>query len=922
VEIDSLERMIKLLIEPDPHIRPRHADWVARELERLRNQVLPRPVHPWDEAGATILPPAAEPRGTSVTGEKTWRAADRSFRAHRETDVDKIVRRPIGEAESTPREPCPHPPIVGRSDVLAGLARIVHEAMEGHVRFVLLTGPLGIGRTRLLDAAVECAAAAPERVLRVRCVPERRSPLRPLIRAVEALPDGGSGAFGLLIDAIERALAPAVLPGGPQGDEPLEAVEDALLWAAKDAPIVLAIDDAQWGDAHTLRLLQLLVERAEMGWPARLVVLAAARDEPNPSPPLRALVDRVRGRSRPEVRHLGLGPLAAQDTAALARAVCPIDPALEQAVVRGSGGVPYFVVHALRAWCERGAIAWQRDAWRAVDDRVLCEDVPGVADLLQARLASYFEPESAALRAALRALAAVALFGGGLKVDVLFACAGGNEETLEAALETLTAADILAVSGNPQEYGFAQEMVRQAVLNLLRQRPWFHRLHRALLDAVAAHPDARGDAAFLATGYEKLGVRDRARTWLGHAMRGAREAGLFVEAAALGDRLAALTSDPGARADIEIDIVRALVFGRQFEQAKARLARMDAGASVLAPRDARSGARDLQRRILRLRVARGRSEPADDPALVVDADTLGDPVLACEARMALAGVAWGERARALADEAVALAEQADPVLEFQARQMRVEVIHAMGCRELDQAERDLRRELVIAVATSSIPQQIDIEGDLAVLAAEAGRVQDAIEQLRRLAQQARSLGMRGQLRILSHNLATCLLRAGRAAEAAEEATRNADLAAEAGDPMLRCTALSLRAQALMQTGELELALESVTEAESLQRARDDRMRAHTLACRAEILWPLGRTQEALQDARAAREVAERHQDEGFLVTAMLCEALYLARLGQAAPEHLEQALAKAQASGVVLRAILRSLIDQAEQWLTGHTGMQ
>src|SRR4029079_17598831 len=102
---------------------------------------------------------------------------------------------------------------------------------------------------------------------------------------------------------------------------------------------------------------------------------------------------------------------------------------------------------------------------------------------------------------------------------------------------------------------------------------------------------------------------------------------------------------------------------------------------------------------------------------------------------------------------------------------------------------------------------------------EMGEVERAIERLRHLADQAESLGMRWQTRICAQNLAVCLHRAGRYAEASEVAEQAAALALEAGDPVLRANALSLRADALHRVGELEAALESATLAEGLQRAR-------------------------------------------------------------------------------------------------------
>ncbi|XXX78781.1 AAA family ATPase [Sorangium sp. So ce134] len=823
-------------------------------------------------------------------------------------------------------EPCLHAPLIGRRDALAALARLAVEAREGGVRAALITGPLGVGRTRLLAAAVERAGFEAHRVLRAACSPERKSPLRPLLRALEALPPEATGSLGGLEDAIERALSPIVLPGAPDADAAMEAVEDALLWASTEAPLVLALDDLQWADAHTLALLRLLLERvgaapticARRGAPARLLVLAAARDEPNPSPPLRALLAEARGRARPGARHIALGPLGDDDAARLARATLPVAPALERAVVRGSGGVPFFIVHALVAWRETGALVHRHGVWDAAEADLARRGVPGVADLVVARLASYLDPASDAGRLALRALAAVALHGGGLGLDVLAEVTGRDDDALEAALLPLVDAGILTAAAGGQrgpEYNFVQEMVRLSVLNLVRPRPWLRRLHRALLDAIARGPAAAADAAFLAAGYERLGAAQEARRWLRRAMEAAVSAGLFAEAVEFGDRVAALSEDEDERAAAEIDVVRALLLGRKLEEAERRLAALDARAAVFP---ARGAAVALRRRICRLEVARGlREEGYDDPGLLADADAQPDLALRCEARMALAGVAAGERAMQLAGEAVGLAERAGPALAFGARVLRFELNYASDRRDLAVAEEDLTRALAIAEALGSSWHRLHIEADLAVLDAERGRLAEAIGRLERIAGQAEADGMRGQLRLVLTNLAAFLLRAGRAGEAAETAGRTAELAAEAGDPALRASALSLRADALGRVGDLDGALAAADEAEALQRAHRDRRQALTLLRRAQILALAGRHADALADARAARSVAEARADRDLALGARLWELLHLARRGEVGVAALEEAVAEAAGSGVTLRPLTLGLMEEARAWVAG-----
>ncbi|HVK66435.1 MAG TPA: protein kinase [Polyangium sp.] len=874
----EIARLVDRLLALDPLLRPRHAEWVARELERLLARLDP----------ASLAPPA------SVTPLSVRRPAP-----------------PSAPDRKAAPAPDTRPALVGRDDALVALTRAAGEANKGRCQVVMFTGPQGIGRSRLLDAAAERWTGEDALRLRVYCPPEQRSPLYPFRRAVEDLPPEITPAFEPLARALGRAFSPGLLPGPDELALAVEAIEDGLVRVSASAPLLVLVDDLQWSDTPTREVVRLLVHRAAAGAPGRLLVVLAARPDPVAGAPLRKLLGEARARTSPGLTYVSLGPLEPAAAARLAQSVCPITKEVERAVVAGAAGVPFYLVHALVAWREGGAMVWQDGAYRAANEQILRGDVPGVADLLEARLAACLPPGSDAERMLLRVLAAVALAGGGLGVDLALRVAG-DADRAEEALEALVGAGLLTARGERQEYGFAQEMVRQAALNLLRPRPWFHRLHRALLDGMAEGVPAQIDAAFLATGYERLGALVEARVWLGRALEKAGAAGLFEEAAAFGDRLAAITDDAETQARLAFEGVRMRIRGRKFEEAKQRLDRLP----ILTADGPEARRFDLWRRISRLEVARGlRESGVEDTALVADADAFGDLRIRCEARLAVAGVLLPERAMAVVTEAVELAAGAGPAEEFAARVRRFELCYALAPRDLVLGEQDLRRAEAIAAATGSAWHEVHIGGDLAVLEAETGRIDAAIERLRQLLARAIERGMRGQVRLFLQNLSVMLLREGRAQEAAETAARTADLAREAEDPVLRATALSLRAAALMEVGELVAALEAANEADTLQHERGTRSRALTLLRRAEILRVMGRMPEALGDARAARQVAEKHHDRSLEHCARLWEVLRLAQGGELGRTELAQVVEEGRAAELPLGSLPRRLLREAETWL-------
>lgn len=900
---DRLLELMRWLLQLDPSARPSHADQVARRLERIpRRRVPAAPARSSPLAGREIALESGQP--TEREPGAPW--------------CEVPISQPALNI---------HPPLLGRAGVMTTIRGSLAEARAGRVQVALLTGPSGIGRTRLLEESVAAALAGGTRVLHARCDPEAREPLRPLAEALEALLEAGAGNLSRLVDAVEGAMAERG-DAGASGDA-LGEIEAALLEASRAAPLLLAIDDLQWADASMLAIVRRLAARA--GQRGGLMVLGAARDEPHASEALADVVNWVGASAQPALRRLRLRALSIQEARQVVQAMGPCTPELVEAAAHGAGGIPSLLVHAMVTWRETRSIAWQSGVWSAVDTRALWEEVPEFAKLLRARLAGWYGAGSGEAEAALRALACVALHGGWLQREVVLrvlAATGGawmprpgpgGDQAAESIVEALVEVGLLQVSRDGQGLSFAQEMMRQAALNLTRARRWFDEVLRALLDTLGSRGPAKADAAFLANGYERLGDAKEARRWLRHAMRKAAAVGLFEEALRCADRLAARARDEDQRIKAELSAVRVAIRGRAFQEARQRLEvsgqRMASGPETRAQRRRRR-CNDVEQRILALEAARwlGGAE-GGDAALIEDAEAVRDAALVCRALLALAGVAPAEEGLALAGRAVAQARLVGERLELTARVRRLEINREAARFDAELAEEDLRRALAIVEARGSAWDRIHLEADLAILESDRGRVEAAIERLRRLTGEAERQGMRGQLRLMLHNLSVLLLRTGRCAEAASASRQVAAMAEDAGDPLLGARALSVRADALLRLGDAASALAAADEAARLQDESNDRRLSLTLLRRAEIKQTLGRPEEALSDVHLAREVAEAHGEVDLGLSARLWEALGLARLGVAGPAVVARALNEATRARVSRQPLTLRLMAEATEFL-------
>src|SRR5918992_4604370 len=153
--------------------------------------------------------------------------------------------------------------IIGRDRELAAVRGFLDAAAQGAVVLVL-EGEAGIGKTVLWDAGVRLARARGVMTLEARPVATETqlafSGLGDLFRrpAADVLPS---------LPAPQRyALAAALLLEEPQGTPPdaravATAVVNAVRVLARDAPVVIAVDDLHWLDPSSAHAVSFAIRR-------------------------------------------------------------------------------------------------------------------------------------------------------------------------------------------------------------------------------------------------------------------------------------------------------------------------------------------------------------------------------------------------------------------------------------------------------------------------------------------------------------------------------------------------------------------------------------------------------------------------------------------------------------------------------------
>lgn len=389
--------------------------------------------------------------------------------------------------------------ILERETELGLIERGLELARGGRGAMLLLEGPAGIGKTRLLAAADERAGGHGMRSLRARAGQLERDfafgvvqqLFEPVVLGAEreerARLMSGAAALAAALFDVERS------PEAVSAD-PSHGTLHGLFWltanVAESEPLLLAVDDLHWCDAPSLRFLAYLARRLE-GLP--VLLLACTR----PSEPGAALTLLDELLSDPAAGVVRPHPLTATAVAELLREAlaADVDPAFSAAIHDATGGNPLFVHELVRAARARRIPPTPAGARQ-------------VRELAPETVARFVARRLESLGAAASALAAsVAILGEQADLARAAELAGLGHHEAELAARSLRRIDVLR-TGEP--LAFVHPLVRSAVYDGLdpserdakhRRAARMHAGARGAIQHVAAHLLAirpAGDGALVA----------------------------------------------------------------------------------------------------------------------------------------------------------------------------------------------------------------------------------------------------------------------------------------------------------------------------------------------------------------------------------------------------------------------------------------
>jgi eukaryotic-like serine/threonine-protein kinase len=434
---------------------------------------------------------------------------------------------PAPEAQAAPTDAL----LVGRESHLAALGEAFARSSSGDAVVVSVHGRSGAGKSALLrsflDDLLETAAAV---VLEGRCYEQESVPYKALDSLIDALSSYLEGlpreataallprdiqVLARVFPVLRRVEAVAEAPRrGAENVQPQEVRRRAhvalgeLLGRIGDRnPLVLAIDDLQWGDMDSAAVLADLLAPPDP--PALLLIGAYRREDIQANPALAAFAQL--GKVVPW-HEVAVDPLAPDELRDLLRALLgPGGELHADAIARQTGGYPFFV-HEVVRFLQEGSTLWGPDA----------ADF-SLGTVLHARVQRL--PAEAQ-----KLLEIVAVAGRPIRLDTAFAAAEIGGEGPKA-LACLRAARLLRGSGQADraEIETYHDRVRETVTGALAPNQ-LQLDHRKLAEAIQA---AGGDAELLAMHWLGAGEPAHAGKFAAEAAKQAAEALAFDRASQL-----------------------------------------------------------------------------------------------------------------------------------------------------------------------------------------------------------------------------------------------------------------------------------------------------------------------------------------------------------------------------------------------------
>ncbi len=383
-------------------------------------------------------------------------------------------------------------PWTDRESESAVLLGALDRARQGHGSGFVLLGEPGIGKSRLVDERLRRTPPGGLQILRGQALRgERDVPYALWAQAIRAFARSAAPEVLVRACAGHRAevarLVPEiaerigeVAPASPAGvelieDRLMEGVVGFFVQLSEEAPVVLFLDDVQWADPYSQRL----VRRAIRAAPAHrwLLVIAARDRDPSETPGTAELWADCR--REPGSVVVPLGRLAGAEFDRFLDALSPgLAPELRRRLHERCDGNPWFAEELLRRQIEGSALRRTPEGW-TLDPEADLRIAETVHQVLRERLEG-LDP------ATLQVLRAAAVAGSRIPFSLLREISGLPDDLLLICVERALQARLIEErpgAAGDVELAFRDTLTRDVLyegLSLVRARAYHRKIAEGL----------------------------------------------------------------------------------------------------------------------------------------------------------------------------------------------------------------------------------------------------------------------------------------------------------------------------------------------------------------------------------------------------------------------------------------------------------
>jgi eukaryotic-like serine/threonine-protein kinase len=440
-------------------------------------------------------------------------------------------------------------PFLGRETELSWLESALALSRRGLPQVVFLEGPSGLGKSALVQHFLRGVRQLPSAVvLSGRCYPREALPYKafdaiidalsrflsrlPEASAAELLPRNRRALTSLfpvldrvpIIDAWDSL---ARLPTSPveRRERAFAALKELLGRVSDQGPLVLTIDNLEWGDTDSAELLLRLCSAPDP--PAMLVIGTHRPDHPSAFFERLGAVGAQLGEAARQDH--GIGPLAPSSAFELCKATLDCDDSLCWRIAEETAGDPLLISLLCEHIRER----------LAADDRAPRPQLEALVDIQTSRLSDE----------ARRLLRLVVVAGAPLTLEAASAALGLGTERARACVNELRGSLLLQLVHHRgrEAISVRHERIAQVLSSRLSSNE-IRATHARLAEALAARDEASLET--LADHYYKAGATDDARRYATRAAHEAERSLAFDRAAQSYERALELTPDSPARSQL------------------------------------------------------------------------------------------------------------------------------------------------------------------------------------------------------------------------------------------------------------------------------------------------------------------------------------------------------------------------------------